>query len=87
MPRNSSAARMALARPRVDMISSPVAMNVGHIVGRLLEATAAAVALFQIGGERAVLGGEREYRLKREVSANNPRRGAVDCQFYSGHPK
>ena len=24
---------MAFARPRVDMISSPVAMNVGHIVG------------------------------------------------------
>ena len=33
MPRNSSAARMALARPRVDMISSPVAMNVGHMLG------------------------------------------------------
>src|SRR5882672_6727459 len=32
-PRNSNAARMALARPRVDMISSPVATNVGHIVG------------------------------------------------------
>src|SRR5215475_7010752 len=31
-PRISSAARMALARPRVDMISSPVAMKVGHIV-------------------------------------------------------
>src|SRR5689334_6349172 len=33
MPRNSSAARIALARPRVDMISSPVAINVGHIDG------------------------------------------------------
>src|SRR5208282_485058 len=33
MPRNSSAARIALARPRVDMISSPVAMNVGHMLG------------------------------------------------------
>src|SRR5258706_6089605 len=32
-PRASSTARMALARPRVDMISSPVAMKVGHIVG------------------------------------------------------
>ncbi len=32
-PRNSRAARIALARPRVLMISSPVAMNVGHIVG------------------------------------------------------
>ena len=32
MPRISSAARMAFALPRVDMISSPVAMNVGHIV-------------------------------------------------------
>src|SRR6266567_4945099 len=32
-PRNSSAARIALARPRVDMISSPVAINVGHMVG------------------------------------------------------
>src|SRR6516225_2435928 len=31
--RASSAARMALARPRVDIISSPVAMNVGHMVG------------------------------------------------------
>src|SRR5262245_57729293 len=33
MPRSSSAARMALERPRVDMISSPVATNVGHMVG------------------------------------------------------
>jgi len=33
IPRPSSAARIALARPRVDMISSPVARNVGHIVG------------------------------------------------------
>src|SRR5207253_8360020 len=32
-PRNSRAARIALARPRVDMISSPVARNVGHMVG------------------------------------------------------
>src|ERR1700690_2197300 len=31
--RSSSTARMALARPRVDMDSSPVAMNVGHMVG------------------------------------------------------
>ncbi len=31
--RSSSAARMILARPRVDMISSPVAMNVGHMIG------------------------------------------------------
>src|SRR5262250_2460107 len=34
--RNSSTARMALARPRVDMISSPVATKVGHIVGAAL---------------------------------------------------
>ncbi len=33
MPRSSNAARIALARPRVDMISSPVAMNVGHMLG------------------------------------------------------
>src|ERR1035438_3912157 len=33
MPRNSSAARMPLARPRVDMISNPVAMKVGHMLG------------------------------------------------------
>src|ERR1017187_252219 len=32
-PRNSSAARMVLARPRGDMTSSPVTRNVGHIVG------------------------------------------------------
>src|SRR3954452_10885494 len=32
-PRDSSTARIALARPRVDILSSPVAMNVGHIVG------------------------------------------------------
>src|ERR1039458_5443385 len=32
-PRNSRAARIALARPRVLMISSPVAMKVGHMVG------------------------------------------------------
>ena len=31
-PRNSSAARSALARPRVLMISSPVARKVGHMV-------------------------------------------------------
>src|SRR5262249_31006892 len=31
-PRCSSTARIVLARPRVDMISSPVAINVGHIV-------------------------------------------------------
>ena len=30
--RSSSAARMMLARPRVDMTSSPVAMNVGHMM-------------------------------------------------------
>ena len=66
MPRNSSAARMVLARPRVDMISSPVAMNVGHMLGRQLEAGAAAVALFQIGGERAVPGGKRQHRFKRQ---------------------
>src|SRR5260221_14272477 len=36
MLRNSRAARIALARPRVDMISSPVATNVGHIVGASL---------------------------------------------------
>ena len=33
MSRSSSAARIALARPRVLMISSPVARKVGHIVG------------------------------------------------------
>ena len=33
MFRKSRAARMALARPRVDMISSPVATKVGHMVG------------------------------------------------------
>src|SRR5258708_39526245 len=32
-PPNSSMARIALARPRVDMISSPVATKVGHMVG------------------------------------------------------
>src|SRR6478736_4585259 len=36
MFRNSRAARMALARPRVDIISSPVATKVGHIVGASL---------------------------------------------------
>src|SRR5882724_456520 len=34
--RSSSAARMMLARPRVDMISSPVAINVGHMIGASL---------------------------------------------------
>src|SRR2546422_6303626 len=34
--RSSSTARMALARPRVDMISSPVATKVGHMVGASL---------------------------------------------------
>src|SRR5437588_7377846 len=29
----SNAARIAFARPRVDMISSPVATKVGHMVG------------------------------------------------------
>ena len=66
MPRNSNAARMALARPRVDMISSPVAMNVGHMRRRVLEAAAAAVALLQVGGEGTVLGREREHRFKRQ---------------------
>src|SRR5947208_3949954 len=32
-PRYSRAARMAFARPRVDMISSPVTRKVGHMVG------------------------------------------------------
>ena len=32
-PRPSSAARIAFALPRVDMISSPVTRKVGHIVG------------------------------------------------------
>ncbi len=33
MPRSSSTARIVLAYPRVDLISSPVAMNVGHMLG------------------------------------------------------
>src|SRR5205085_1954552 len=36
MVRISKAARMALARPRVDMISSPVTTKVGHMVGASL---------------------------------------------------
>src|SRR5712692_5733269 len=33
LPRSSSDRRMMLARPRVDITSSPVAMNVGHMIG------------------------------------------------------
>src|ERR1700731_179487 len=34
--RNSSERRIIFARPRVDMTSSPVAMNVGHMIGASL---------------------------------------------------
>jgi len=63
----SSAARIVLARPRVDMISSPVAMNVGHMVGACLVHPAAAVALFEIANERAVLGGKRQHRFEGQL--------------------
>ena len=49
------AARMALARPRVTIISSPVAEKVGHMVGGSFTAVAAAVALFQMVNEGTVL--------------------------------
>src|SRR6266851_6652893 len=32
-PRNSRERRIIFARPRVDITSSPVAMNVGHMIG------------------------------------------------------
>jgi len=53
--RNSSTARIVFAPPpRVDMISSPVAMNVGHIVGASLRHAPAAVALLEVAHERFV---------------------------------
>ena len=57
---------MALARPRVDMISSPVAMERRAHRRRVFAAAAAAVALFQVADERAVLGRKRQHRLERQ---------------------
>ena len=83
MPRNSSAARIRLARPRVDMISSPVATKVGHMVGVCFEAAAAAVALFQIGDERAVARRKGQLRHKGQGQLV-ARAHAADCgQFCS----
>src|SRR5207237_5318090 len=36
LPRTSSDRRIMFARPRVDIASSPVAMNVGHMIGSSL---------------------------------------------------
>ncbi len=67
MPRNSSAARMALARPRVDMISSPVAMNVGHMLGVCLRQPPQPLHCSRLAVNDPSLRGKRQHRLKRQL--------------------
>ena len=82
MPRNSSAARIALARPRVHMISSPVAMNVGHMVGVSLRQPPQPLHCSRLRGERAVLRRKGQHRRRTAASAHSPRPGAGSSSMW-----
>ena len=65
-PRNSSAARIAFARPRVDMISSPGRHEGGAHGRSFLAASAAPIALLQVADERAILRRKSQHRRERQ---------------------
>ena len=65
--RSSSAARIAFARPRVDMYSSPVARKVGHIVGASLRQPPQPLHCSRLPMKGMVLGGERQHRREGQL--------------------